>query len=45
MDVVVEAAAAPSTGGAWLKLLREAGLDFWKAFLTECLKVHDVFPP
>ena len=41
MDAVVHAASTSGAGGAWLKMLREAGLDFWTAFVRECIKVHD----
>ncbi len=40
MDVVVQAAAAPGTGGAWLKLMREGGLDLWTAIVAECITVR-----
>ena len=40
MDVVVQAAATPGTGGAWLKLMREGGVDLWTAIVTECKTVR-----
>jgi hypothetical protein len=42
MDVVVQAASAPGVNGAWLRLLREGGIDFWTAIVSECVTVHSV---
>ena len=42
MDVVVHAASARGTGGAWLRLMREGGIDFWTAIVSECVTVHSV---
>jgi hypothetical protein len=45
MDVVVTAASAAGTDGAWMKLLREAGLDFWVCYVGNCKKVEAQVSP